>query len=867
MKNTRAKGRTISIALVVSLALAAVVTLVLVAFAILFYRGEREQQWGQLHKAVAISADELAVAVALPAWNFDESQILAIMRSGLNNQEMVASVVAPTSSRHQYVLAREGADLVASETVPDTAGLLSERRAIMVAGQNIGSVTMYATTALLKEQLHQRQFTLVGIILVLDITLVASLYLLLWLLILRPLKAVGDYAASVKAGETMTAAPQRAWFFGELKRLNESIREMIGLLDRRYQAMHRSEERLQMATSAASIGIWDWDLVNNELNWDEQMLRLFDADKASTVPRLDIWFAALIEEDREPAAQAMAAARRGEGEFDIEFRIVGPGGGIHHIKADAITFRDDAGRPVRMVGTVYDITDHKEAELELRRHRNHLEELVEERTKALSVAVTQAQAANRAKSVFLANMSHELRTPLNSVIGFSRLMAGSTNMLPEEKRNLAIIHRSGNHLLTLINDILELSKIEAGRVVAQTEVIGVSDLLQEVMDMVSMRAGQSGIALRLDCAGTPPTARIDGTKLRQVLLNLLSNAVKFALQGEVTLRVRGEPQDAGPGGTGQGGDAWRLSFAVIDNGIGIAAMDQERIFEPFIQAEGEGAKEGTGLGLTISREFVHLLGGQLTLQSAPGHGSVFSFSIPVMAAGLLPVALGGEVAALVPEQRGKRILVVDDNADGCELLVNLLTPLGFLVEAVSDGASALAAIARWQPELILMDWRMPGLDGLEVTRLVRSRPGLVQPRIVMLTASAFEEEKQAALAAGADEFLRKPVEQEMLYLALEQQLGLHFMRRQPAPVPPLRSPLSRADVVKLTPQLRGALKAAVQELNLTRVAALLAPLPAELDEVVERIEHMLSLHQYPPLCALLEMDDTEHGVRAGARSG
>jgi CheY-like chemotaxis protein len=428
-------------------------------------------------------------------------------------------------------------------------------------------------------------------------------------------------------------------------------------------------------------------------------------------------------------------------------------------------------------------------------------------------------------------------------------MAGSTNMLAEEKRNLAIIHRSGNHLLTLINDILELSKIEAGRVVAQTEVIGTGELLQEVMDMVSMRAGQSGIALRLDCAGTPPTARVDGTKLRQVLLNLMSNAVKFTPQGEITLRVRGERQEA---------DAWKLAFAVIDNGIGIAAADQERIFEPFIQAEGEGAKEGTGLGLTISREFVRLLGGRLTLQSAPGQGSVFSFSIPVQAAGLPPPALGGEVAALAPEQRGKRILVVDDNADGCALLVNLLAPLGFLVEAVSDGAGALAAITLWQPELILMDWRMPGLDGLEVTRLVRSRPGLVQPRIVMLTASAFEEEKQAALAAGADEFLRKPVEQEKLYIALEQQLGLHFMRRRPTAPLPLCAPLSCEDLECLDPDLRRGLKAAVQELNLARVAALLAPLPADLAEVVGRVEHMLNQHQYPQLCALL--DGSESGV-------
>jgi CheY-like chemotaxis protein len=298
-----------------------------------------------------------------------------------------------------------------------------------------------------------------------------------------------------------------------------------------------------------------------------------------------------------------------------------------------------------------------------------------------------------------------------------------------------------------------------------------------------------------------------------------------------------------------------LSFAVIDNGIGIATTDLERIFEPFIQAEGDGAKEGTGLGLTISREFVRLLGGQLSLTSALGHGATFGFSIPVRAAGLLPRPLGGEVASLAPEERGRRILVVDDNADGCELLLNLLKPLGFIVDTAQDGEEALAAITRGQPELILMDWRMPGLDGLDVTRLVRARPGLVQPRIVMLTASAFEEEKQAALAAGADEFLRKPVEQEKLYIALEQQLGLHFVRRQPAAPAPLRAPLHCDDLDCLDPALRSSLKVAVQELDMARVAALLAPLPADMAEVVERIEHMLAQHQYPQLCALLDGAD------------
>jgi CheY-like chemotaxis protein len=431
-------------------------------------------------------------------------------------------------------------------------------------------------------------------------------------------------------------------------------------------------------------------------------------------------------------------------------------------------------------------------------------------------------------------------------------MADSKNMLPEEKRNLAIIHRSGQHLLTLINDILELSKIEAGRAVLQTEVVKLDDMLQEVMDMVSMRAGQTGVELELDSAGLPSGARVDGTKLRQVLLNLMSNAVKFTAQGKVTLRVRGISRNG----------HCELAFAVIDNGPGISAEDQARIFEPFIQADGPGAKEGTGLGLTISREFVQLMGGALSVQSTLGAGATFQFTVAVQVADS-PQAQGeDEVTALEPQQRGRRILVADDNADGCALLESLLKPLGFEVAMVGDGAQALAMVDVWQPDLVFMDWRMPALDGLSATRQIRANAAGPQPRIVMLTASAFAEERQEALNAGADEFMRKPVEQDRLYAVLEQQLGLHFVRRHHSARQHLPSPLSRADLELLEPSLRRQLKIALQELNLSRVALLLAPLPPQLAGVVERIEHMIQLYQYPQLCALLDEAGTELEAQA-----
>jgi PAS domain S-box-containing protein len=838
---TRA-GR-VSIAVFVSVALTAVVTLVLSTFALYFYQVERAQRWEQLHKTLATSADELAAAVALPAWNFDETQIVTIMKSGLSNRDLYASAVVPVASNHPFILTRnDAAQLVSASALPDRPELLMEKRAIVAGGQNIGTISVYASPAVLIEQLRQRLLTIIGMIVLLDVTLVSSLYLLLWHLILKPLTTIERYAANVKAGLNPGTPPPRNWFFGELKTLNASIRDMVQLLDSRYVAMHASEERLQIASSAAAIGIWDWNILTDHVVWDEQMYRLYGVEGKKVAQPFQMWMSMMHPDDAIPTKALLDQALAGEGEFDAEFRVIWADGTVHHIKGDAMIFRDADGRPARMVGVNYDITAHKVAQQELRRHRIHLEDLVAERTDALSVAVRQAQAANQAKSIFLANMSHELRTPLNSVIGFSRLMADSKHMLPEEKRNLAIIHRSGHHLLTLINDILELSKIEAGRAVLQTEVVRLDDMLQEVMDMVSMRAGQTGVELVLDSAGLPSGARVDGTKLRQVLLNLMSNAVKFTTQGKVTLRVRAAAR----------GELCEVTFAVIDTGPGITPEDQVRIFEPFIQADGPGAKEGTGLGLTISREFVQLMGGALTVQSVPGEGATFQFAIAVRTGESSDLDGGPEVTMLDADQRGRRILVVDDNEDGCALLVSLLKPLGFDVATAGDGAAALALVDNWHPDLVFMDWRMPGMDGLAATRAIRDRAALMQPRVVMLTASAYAEERAEALAAGADEFMRKPVEQDQLYLVLEQQLNLQFVRRLHSARAALPGPLSRTDLDQLAPALRERLKTALQELNLSRVAMLLEPLPPEMGDVVERIEHMVRLHQYPQLCALLE---------------
>jgi two-component system sensor histidine kinase/response regulator len=367
-------------------------------------------------------------------------------------------------------------------------------------------------------------------------------------------------------------------------------------------------------------------------------------------------------------------------------------GSVIPVEVRLVALPSESGTLLR--GGYMDISARKKAEAELLRHRDHLEDQVAERTEALSIAVRRAEAESRAKSVFLANMSHELRTPLNAIIGFSHIMSESTSMFDEEKRNLGIIHRSGQHLLKLINDILELSRIEAGQARLDARTVHIGQMLHDLQAHLLPAAREKAIALHLDCPTLPPPVVLDGDKLRQVLAKLCSNAVKFTDSGSATLGLTW---------SAAGADTVALHFTVCDTGPGIAAGEQARIFEPFIQAAGSGARAGAGLGLAIAREFVQLLGGALTLCSAPGQGARFSFTLqapidhaaapetmPLLAAAPNPsqarlaVLDAASLAALAPAERDalKAALQQLDSARLASLLGAIRPAHGALVEAM-----------------------------------------------------------------------------------------------------------------------------------------------------------------------------------------
>ena len=432
------------------------------------------------------------------------------------------------------------------------------------------------------------------------------------------------------------------------------------------------------------------------------------------------------------------------------------------------------------LSTFYDITLLKkteialrESETKLREQANLLEQRVEERTHALKLAKEAAESASRSKATFLANMSHELRTPLNAILGFAQLMLYDQDLNEQNQSDLQIICNSGHHLLTMINDILEMSKLEAGGIFLREQECDLTDIIDTAKDMLHLKALEKKLDFEVIIhPHTPRLIYTDEGKLRQILINLVGNAIKFTDLGHVYVRVFVQ-------------NNLHLYFEVEDTGSGISDSEMATLFQPFVQTDsGRRSQEGTGLGLSISYNYVHLMGGQMSVSSKVGKGSTFSFYIPLKpleSNNSESIRSSNRVVGLQSNQTNYRILIAEDIRLNRQLLTRILTPLGVEVREVNNGIEAIAVWQSWSPHLIWMDARMPMLNGSEAASAIRAIeaerniPDTERVKMIALTASLVNSEEEDLSTYGFDGFVTKPFTEDLVFEEMARHLNLQYV--------------------------------------------------------------------------------------------
>lgn len=752
------KGKPFSRIIIVNLVV--VTTLMMTLYGMINYYREYNMYYRYLENELNLISMQLSHSLTYSLWDFNTKVTEKIIEGGMENKNVYGILVKTPSQVFGRMRDMNWEVIPTDKDIP-VHDLLHKKARIIMKDDDLGELIVLISNRNTKVDLRKSIISIALCVLTLNMSLVIILFLVLKRKLIIPLKEIENYAINMSLSRDNDNGNMIAdGLVEELDNLKHAIVKMVN-------EICSSEKQLEEIIEFLPVATFVIDNKGQVVTWNKSTEKMTGVKAKDMIGKGNYEYALPFYGERRPLLIDLVLLPTSEQEKFLQEHYISitregallagestaPNvkGEVRFLSGWAHPYYNAEGEVIGAIENICDTTDKKQGE-------------------ALRIAKNAAETANLAKSMFLANMSHEIRTPLNAILGFSQILSNDQTLSPQQRDQLETINRSGEHLLALINDILEISKIEAGRLVLNPTDFDIVSMISDLERMFKVKAEAKQLELTTQIAQTVPyCVRGDESKLRQIYTNLLGNAIKFTQAGSISLWVSCVSSQNG---------GFRLISEVKDTGVGISEEEKGRLFKYFEQTtSGIRSGGGTGLGLAISRQYVIMMGGDITVESEIGKGCLFRFEIDLDKGDEKNVDARQtlKVKGIRSGKERNRILIVDDKEENRQVLKHMLNRVGFTTRETFDGLSAVTEFKSWNPDLVLMDMRMPVMDGFEATRTIRTVEKGVKTPVVAVTASTLDDERQKVMAAGVDAFIGKPFREQELFHVIGSLLTIDYI--------------------------------------------------------------------------------------------